>query len=266
MSRSAIQRPRSVQWAAWSIPLLVVVIWQVTSQSGWIPPYILPQPLDVFKAGIELWKTGELQQGLKASALRAIIGFAIGGSIGFILGLLNGLFRTSEILLDSTIQMLRNVPLLGLLPMVILWFGIGETSKIFIISLAVLFPIYLNTYFGIRSIEPSLLETSKVYHLGPLEVFRNILLPGALPSILLGIRYGLNFMWLVLIVAESISATSGIGYLATNARTFLQTDIIVLTIVIYALLGKLSEIIARTLESLLLPWHHTQLAKKIAQS
>lgn len=246
--------------------MLVIAAWQVTSRSGLIPPHVLPQPLEVLKAAASLWKTGELQDGLKTSAIRALTGFAIGGAAGFLFGLLTGLSRVSEVLLDGTIQMLRNVPLLALVPMVILWFGIGETSKIFIISLAVFFPIYLNTFFGIRSIDPSLLEIAKVYHLGPFEVFRTILLPGALPSILLGIRYGLNFMWLVLIVAETISATSGIGYLATNARTFLQTDIIVLTIVIYALLGKLTEVIARSLEALLLPWHHTQSAGKRARS
>jgi len=136
--------------------------------------------------------------------------------------------------------MIRNVPHLALIPLVILWFGIDETAKIFLVALGTLFPIYLNTYHGIRNVDPALVEMARSYGLSGFSLFRQVILPGALPSILVGVRFALGFMWLTLIVAETISASSGIGYLAMNAREFLQTDVVVLAIVMYAILGKLA--------------------------
>jgi sulfonate transport system permease protein len=258
MSSPLFHNPKFTRWATWIGPVLLLTLWELITRFGWITARILPEPSAVLAAALHLLQTGELQEAFLASARRAFLGFLFGGSLGVLMGLITGLSQVAEVLLDGTFQMLRNVPLLAIMPMVILWFGIGEEAKVFIISLAVFFPLYLNTYFGIRSIDPNLLQMGRVYHLSPWRLFSNIILPGALPTILLGVRYGLTFMWLVLIVAETLSATSGIGYIAENARTFLQTDRIVLTIVIYAFLGKLSETIARKLEAWLLPWHHTQ--------
>lgn len=143
----------------------------------------------------------------------------------------------------------------ALIPLVILWFGIDETAKIFLVALGTLFPIYLNTYHGIRNIDPALVEMSRSYGLSGFSLFRHVILPGAMPSILVGVRFALGFMWLTLIVAETISASSGIGYLAMNAREFLQTDIVVLAIVLYAVLGKLADLAARGLERVCLRWH-----------
>ncbi|WP_057428610.1 MFS transporter [Pseudomonas syringae] len=148
-----------------------------------------------------------------------------------------------------------NVFGLALIPLVILWFGIDETAKIFLVALGTLFPIYLNTYHGIRNIDPALVEMSRSYGLSGFSLFRHVILPGAMPSILVGVRFALGFMWLTLIVAETISASSGIGYLAMNAREFLQTDIVVLAIVLYAVLGKLADLAARGLERVCLRWH-----------
>ncbi|HEY0256179.1 MAG TPA: ABC transporter permease subunit [Candidatus Methylacidiphilales bacterium] len=265
MLRRLIHDPRLSRWTPWFVPAVLVIIWQLAAHFGLLPVRILPAPTSVIQSGVDLAKTGELFEHLLISSRRAALGFLIGGSIGFTLGLLNGVFRTSELLFDGSLQMLRNLPLLALIPMVIAWFGIGEEAKVFIISLAVFFPIYLNTFYGIRSIDPDIIEMARVYRLSTYELFRDIILPGALPTILLGVRYALNFMWLTLIVAETISATSGIGYLAMNAREFMQTDVIVLTILIYAVLGKLSDSLARLLESLLLPWHHSQQAAKKQQ-
>ena len=179
----------------------------------------------------------------------------IGGSIGFVLGLITGLFRTTEMLFDTSIQMLRNIPHLALIPLVILWFGIGEEAKIFLVSLGVLFPVYINTFHGIKSVDQGLIEMGKIYGLrGPL-LFFHIIFPNALSSILVGIRFALGVMWLTLIVAETISSISGIGYMAMNAREFMQMDVVVLSILLYALLGKISDMIARYFENKWLQWH-----------
>jgi sulfonate transport system permease protein len=147
------------------------------------------------------------------------------------------------------------VPHLALIPLVILWFGIDESAKIFLVALGTLFPIYLNTYHGIRNVDPALVEMARSYGLSGFSLFWQVILPGALPSILVGVRFALGFMWLTLIVAETISASSGIGYLAMNAREFLQTDVVVLAILMYAVLGKLADLAARGLERVWLRWH-----------
>lgn len=216
---------------------------------------MFPAPLKIIETCIALLKTGELLTYIGDSSKRAFIGFVIGGGIGFLLGLINGLSFTSEKLLDSSIQMIRNVPHLALIPLVILWFGIAEPAKLVLISLGVFFPIYLNTFHGIRSIDPGLTEMGQVYNLNRLALFWHIILPGALPSILVGVRYALGVMWLTLIVAETVAADSGIGYMAWNGREFMQMDVIVLSILIYALLGKLSDIIAKLMEERWLKWH-----------
>jgi len=157
-------------------------------------------------------------------------------------------------LTDTAVQMLRNIPHLALLPLTILWFGLGEESKLFLVALGVLFPIYVNTFHGVRSIDPGLLEMSELYGLTRRGVFRHVILPGALPSILVGLRYALGTMWLTLIVAETLGADAGIGYLALNAREFMQTDVVIVSILLYALLGKLADATARLLERRWLGW------------
>jgi sulfonate transport system permease protein len=241
--------------APWAIPFLLLVIWQVLSIIKFIPDRILPAPTDVVKAGISLFQSGELSKHISVSLGRALSGFLIGGSIGFLLGLFNGIFRTSELLLDTSIQMLRNIPHLAMIPLVILWFGIDETSKIFLVSTGVLFPIYINTFHGIKAVDKGLIEMGRAYGLKGTKLFFKIIFPGALPAILVGVRFSLGVMWLTLIVAETISANSGVGYMAMNAREFLQMDVVVLSILLYALFGKLSDVIAKFLEARLLKWN-----------
>ncbi|MDR3432322.1 MAG: aliphatic sulfonate ABC transporter permease SsuC [Rouxiella aceris] len=239
----------------WILPLLVLAGWQWAAQAGWLSTRILPAPSAVVEAFWTLAKSGDLWQNLKISTFRALAGFVIGGSLGLLLGFITGLSRLGERLLDSSLQMLRNIPHLALIPLVILWFGIDETAKIFLVALGTLFPVYLNTYHGIRNIDRGLLEMSRSYGLSGLPLFIQVVLPGALPSIMVGVRFALGFMWLTLIVAETISANSGIGYLAMNAREFLQTDVVVVAIILYAILGKLADILARKLENIWLRWH-----------
>jgi sulfonate transport system permease protein len=151
--------------------------------------------------------------------------------------------------------MLRNIPPLAILPLVILWFGIDEPAKIFLVAFGTLFPVYLNTYHGIRSLDHDLLEMARSYDVSGLDLLRHVVLPGALPSILVGIRYALSIAWIILIVAETLATSSGIGYLAANAREFMQTDVVVLSILLYALLGKAVDILMRALERRWLQWH-----------
>lgn len=239
----------------WLLPLAIIVGWQILSSTGFIPVRILPAPSDVLRAGRKLLLSGELLWNVWVSFWRASIGLAIGGGIGFILGLANGLSRRSELVLDSTLQMIRNVPHLALIPLVILWFGIDETAKIFLVALGVFFPIYINTQHGIRTVDAQLVEMGRTYGMTATALFWRVYLPGALPSIFVGLRYALGIMWLTLIVAETVAASSGIGYMAMQAREFLLVDIVVLSIVIYALLGKLADSTARLLERFCLRWH-----------
>lgn len=240
-------------WEA-AIPVLLIVAWQITASVGGLPNTVLPAPSDVASAAWKLLLSGDLHEHVLISSGRATAGFFIGGGIGFVLGLWTGMSRWADRLIDSSVQMLRAIPHLALTPLVILWLGIGETPKIFLVALGVLFPIYLNTCHAIRHIDPSLIEMGRVYGLRRWELFRQVIFPGALPGILVGVRYALGVAWLTLIVAETIAATRGIGYLAMNAREFLQTEVIVFCILLYASLGKGSDLAARWLERYWLPW------------
>lgn len=239
----------------WLVPACLLVCWQVASELGLIEPQVLPPPSAVAVAGWQLARSGELWGNVEISAWRAIIGFAIGGGIGFVLGMMNGLSSFSETLTDGTLQMVRNIPHLALIPLVILWFGIGEEAKVFLVALGVFFPMYVNTQHGVRSVDPHLLEMGRAYGMSDAALFLRVVLPGALPSIFVGLRYGLGIMWLTLIVAETIAATSGIGFMAMTAREFMQVDVVVFSILIYAALGKLADSIARLLERSALAWN-----------
>lgn len=243
------------QLVPWLLPILAIVLWQILGQSGIISSSILPTPLKVVEAAIKLTSSGKLQEHVLISTQRALIGFFIGGIVGFILGLLNGTVTFFERTTDTTMQMIRTIPHLALIPLVILWFGIGESAKIFLVALGVMFPVYINTFSGIQNVDRKLIEMGNVYGLSKWKLFANIILPGALPSILVGIRYALGVMWMSLIVAETIGADSGIGFMATSAREFMQMDIVVLTIVLYAILGKLSDVIAKLFEHRFLIWN-----------
>jgi len=239
----------------WLVPLALMVLWQIASSLGWLSTRVLPAPLDVLRAFWTLAASGELWIHVRVSAGRALTGLAVGGGLGLLLGLLTGSSRIAETLLDSSIQMVRNIPALAMIPLVILWFGIDETAKLFLIAISVFFPIYLNTFHGIRGVDPGLIEMGRTYGLNRWQLYTQIVLPGAMSSILVGLRFSLGLMWVILIVAETISAQAGIGYLTMNAREFLQTDIVLVGILLYALLGKLADVFAKALERYWLRWH-----------
>lgn len=239
----------------WLVPLLILVAWQLSAQWGWLSTRVLPAPSAVARAAWELSASGELWQHLGVSTRRALLGFAIGGGLGLALGLITGSWRWAETALDTTLQMLRNVPALALIPLVILWFGIDESAKLFLVALGVFFPVYLNTFHGIRHVDRDLIEMARSYGLRGWALYRRVILPGATASILVGLRFSLGLMWVMLIVAETLSAQAGIGYMTMNAREFLQTDVVLVGILIYALLGKGADILAHALERTWLRWH-----------
>ena len=252
---ASVVRAVAVRLLPWLVPVALLVVWQLASSLGWLSTRVLPAPLEVASAAWKLTLSGELWTHVQVSAGRALAGLAVGGGLGLALGLLTGSVKLFETLLDSTIQMVRNIPALALIPLVILWFGIDETAKLFLIAVSVFFPIYLNTFHGIRNVDPGLIEMGRTYGLSRWQLYRQVILPGALSSILVGLRFSLGLMWVILIVAETISAQAGIGYLTMNAREFLQTDVVLVGILLYALLGKLADVFARGLERYWLRWH-----------
>jgi sulfonate transport system permease protein len=247
--------PRADGLTQWIVPLLILLVWQIACVTGFVSARVLPAPTDVALAGWKLALSGELGRNIWVSFWRAGVGFVIGGGIGFAFGLANGLSQLSNKLTDTTLQMVRNIPHLALIPLVILWFGIDESAKLFLVALGVFFPIYLNTLHGIKTVDPQLIEMGRTYGMTNGELFRRVIFPGALPSIFVGLRFALGIMWLTLIVAETIAASSGLGYMAMQAREFMLIDVVVLSILIYALLGKVADSTARVLERFTLSWH-----------
>jgi sulfonate transport system permease protein len=239
----------------WVLPLLILILWQVLVQNGVIPERILPQPIAIVEAAIRLATSGQLLSDVLISSQRALTGLLIGGGIGFVLGLVNGMTRRGERYFDTTVQMIRTVPNLALVPLVILWFGIGDSARLFLIALGVFFPIYINTFHGVRQVDPHLIEMGRVYGLSTRQLFWEVIFPGAMPAILLGLRIALGVMWLTLIVAETVAVDSGIGYMAQSAREFIRTDVMIFAVILYALLGKLADSTARWLEGRFLRWH-----------
>jgi len=235
-------------------PLILLALWQLLSSLQLVSPRVLAAPTTVIATGWELVKDGELQQHLWVSLGRVLRGLGIGVSVGVTLALLSGLFQLGEDLLDPPMQMLRTLPILALVPLFILWFGIGETPKVALVALGTMFPIYLNTYAGIRGIDNKLVEAATTLSLSRPELIFHVILPGALPGALVGLRYSLGIAWLILVISEQINATAGIGYLMTNAREFLRTDIIVVGLVVYSLLGLGTDALVRALERRVLVW------------
>ncbi|GGD61826.1 ABC transporter permease subunit [Caballeronia grimmiae] len=253
--RMGVSKHVLYRWLSWTVPAIVVLLWEAAARLGLIAPQVLPAPSSVFATAANMTQNGELFIHLGVSLLRAAGGFIIGGSIGLALGVLVGFSPFAQALLDRPIQMIRAVPFLAMLPLVIVWFGVGEVAKIFLVALAVLFPIYINTMLGIRQIDPKLMELARVIGMSRAGVVRRIVIPGAMPSILTGVRYALAHAWLALVIAETLATTRGIGFLAMDAREFLNTNVILLTIIIYAIIGVVADALVRMLESRLLSWH-----------
>jgi sulfonate transport system permease protein len=234
--------------------LILLALWEAGARSGVIPARVLAAPSAVALTAWDMVRTGELFINLAVSFARVAAGLFIGVLVGSVLALTAGLSRLGEDAIDPPIQMLRTLPVLALSPLFIVWFGIDETPKVALIALAVTFPVYLNLFSGVRSVDPKLVEAARSFGLRNLDLIRQVILPGALPSFLLGLRFALAVAVLVLVVAEQINAQAGLGYLINNARDFLRTDVIVVCLVIYALLGLGADALVRAVERRALSW------------
>jgi sulfonate transport system permease protein len=248
---SAPTRPRrSRRWSLIRLasPVVLLALWQLGSALGLIPQRVLPAPSLIFDAGLELLRSGELTDALAVSGLRVVEGLILGGVAGVVLGIVVGLSTWAEATLDPPLQMIRALPHLGLIPLFIIWFGIGELPKVALVALGVVFPLYLNTFSAIRQVDPKLIETAHVLGFSLWQRLRIIIVPSAAPQVLVGLRQSLTIAWLTLIVAEQINADKGIGFLIMNARDFLRTDVILFGLIIYALLGIGTDALVRLLE------------------
>ena len=244
--------PRGIERLAGVVALFAV--WELASRAGWLPPDVLAGPSAVLTAGWDRARDGTLGEALGASVTRVAWGLGIGIPVGTLLALAAGLSRIGDDVVDANIQMLRFVPIIGLQPLLIVWLGVGETTKITLIVLGVAFPVYVNTSAAIRSIDPGYHELARVVGLRPLARIRRVVLPGARAGFLVGVRLATGVAWLLLVFAEQINASSGLGYLMVRAQTFFQTDVIVVCLVIYAVLGLLSDAAVRALERRWLRW------------
>ncbi|MGV1794938.1 ABC transporter permease subunit [Rhizobium sp. A37_96] len=241
-------------------PVAIIALWQIASMTGVLSPHTLAAPSEILRAADRLVISGELVTGLAISFLRVLAGFSIALAVGVALALAAGLSRLGESAIDPPLQMLKAMPFLGLLPLFILWFGIGEGPKIGLVAFGAVFPIYLTLHGGIRGIDGKLVEAGRTLGLDTFGIIRHVIIPGALPSLLIGVRYGLSVAWLSLVVGEQINASSGIGYIITYARDFLQTDVIVVCLMVYAIMGLLTDGLVRLIEAYALRWRPQVLA------
>lgn len=239
----------------WIIPALIFVAWFGATRTGWVQESILPSPVTVAHAAYEQWANGTLWTDIGVSLARVMVGFGFGMTAGLLLGTAVGLSQFNHDLLDRSLQMLRTIPHLALVPLVILWLGIDEAPRIILVALGTLFPVYINTASGIKNVDVKLLEMGKSYGLSRKDLIREIIIPGAMPSILVGIRYALGVAWLTLVIAETIASRNGIGYMVQNARELLRVDIIIFAILLYALAGWLADWLIRQVEANVLRWH-----------
>jgi sulfonate transport system permease protein len=253
------RRPRTAVTRFLS-PVVLLVLWQVAGAAGVLPERLLAAPATIASTALELIENGTLTSAIGVSLQRAAVGFVAGAIVGVGLALLAGLSRIGENAVDPPMQMLRALPLFGLIPLFILWFGIGETPKVALVAFGVAFPLYLNTFAGIRSVDGKLAELGQVLRLGRAALIRHIVVPGALPQTLVGLRQSLGVAWLALIVAEQINASKGLGFMINDAREFLRTDIVVLGLLVYAVLGLATDAIVRLLERRALAWRRGFLA------
>jgi sulfonate transport system permease protein len=246
-------------WVRLISPLAVLVLWQVLSSTGVVPEQKVPSLVTLGRTAVDLVTTnspayGTLQGALLVSLERVAIGFGIGGAVGILIALVSGLSRAGEVAVDPLMQMLRTLPLFGLIPVFIVWFGIGEPPKIVLIALASAIPLYLNTFAGIRNVDGKLAEVGRVLGLRRRQMIWHIVIPGALPQLLVGLRLSLGAAWLALVVAEQINAKGGLGYIINQGESFLQQNVIFVALFVYLVLGLITDWIVRLIERRALAW------------
>ncbi|MFI8532737.1 ABC transporter permease [Streptomyces aquilus] len=238
-------------------PVLLLALWAAASAAGRLDPGAIPAPWTVLETGARLWTEGTLADDILTSLQRAASGFAIGLVAGVALALAAGLSRVGEALIDGTVNLNRAIPTLGLIPLFILWLGIGETFKIAIIAIVVYIPIYLNTHAALAGIDSRFVELAEVQGLNRFQFIRQIVIPGALPGFFVGLRLGVTGSWLGLVVLEQINATSGLGYLMFQAQNYGQSDVILVGLVVYGVFGLVSDSAVRLIERKVLSWRRS---------
>jgi sulfonate transport system permease protein len=252
-----LQLDRPARWGWLLGPFLLVLYWSVLSATGWIDSRVLPPPWTAVTAAIELIRDGRLQDNLAISAWRAAQGLFFGTLVGVTLALISGLSLLGGYVIDGLVQLKRGIPVLALIPFMVLWFGIGEAMKVTIIAVTVFAPVYLQTHAALRAIDLKQVELAETLGLSRAAFIRHVVLPGALPGVLTGLRFGVTAAWLALVVVEQLNATSGIGYMITLARNYAQTDVMLVGLVVYALLGLASDAAVRLIQSRALSWRRT---------
>ncbi|MFJ8542412.1 ABC transporter permease [Streptomyces sp. NPDC093586] len=235
-------------------PLALLLLWWAASATGLLTPDVLASPADVVRAVGELWGNGQLPDALVTSLTRSGTGLLIGLTAGLTLGVLTGFTRLGDELLDSPIQTLRTIPFLSLVPLFMVWFGINEIAKILLIAVATTFPMYVSTSAGVRDTDPKLVEAMRSFGMSRTAVVREVVLPGALPSLLAGLRLSMTLSVIALIAAEEINATAGVGYLMAQAQSYARTDVLAVCILVYGLFGLAADAVVRFLERVLMPW------------
>jgi sulfonate transport system permease protein len=260
------RRHRNRAWYRLISPVAVIIAWQIASSAGLISKDKLPPPSTVWDTAVNLITHdsaayGTLQGAMGVSLQRMAIGFAFGATVALVMALVAGLSRLGENAVDPLLQILRTLPLFGLIPVFIVWFGIGELPKIILIALGTAIPLYLNTFAGIRSVDAKLIEAAQTLKLSRLELIRDVILPGALPQTLVGLRQSLGVAWLALVVAEQVNANAGIGFIISQATQFLRNDVIIVALLVYAILGLITDALVRLLERRALTWRRTLLSQ-----
>lgn len=248
---------KPLAWGWMLGPALLLLYWSVLSLFGYLDDRILPAPWTAAETGIELVRDGRLQEHLAVSAWRAAQGLFFGTTAGVTLALLSGLSLLGGYVIDGLVQLKRGIPVLALIPFMVLWFGVGEAMKVTVIAVTVFAPIYIHTHSALRAIDLKQVELAETLGLGRAAFIRHVVLPGALPGMLIGLRFGVTAAWLALVVVEQLNATSGIGYMITLARNYAQTDVMLVGLVVYALLGLSSDAVVRLIERRALAWRRT---------
>jgi sulfonate transport system permease protein len=261
-SRGPRRLPRSKALRRLVSPVIVLLGWQLVSSAGLVSPTRLPPPTQVWSTAVSLITTsspayGSLPGNMLVSLERVAAGFACGATVAVILAMLAGLSTFGENAVDPLMQMLRTLPLFGLIPVFIVWFGIGELPKVLLIAIGAAIPLYLNTFSGIRNVDARLAELGQVLHLRRSELLRQIVLPGALPQMLVGLRQSLGVAWLALVVAEQFNASAGLGFMISQATQFDRNDVIIVALLMYCVLGLLTDALVRLFERRALAWRRS---------
>ena len=253
-ARKAPRRSPLRHLRRWVSPVVILVLWEVASRTGALDERTLAAPSTIFQGAVDLARDGTLGSATAVSVQRVALGFAVGAAAGLALAVLAGLSRVGEDAVDPPMQMLRTLPHFGLIPLFILWMGVGEAPKVALIAMGVCFPLYLNTLSGIRGVDRKAVEAARSMNLTWAQRLRHVVIPGALPQVLVGLRQSLGIAWLSLIVAETVNPGNGLGYMINLAREFQQTDVIVVGLAVYSLLGLATDGVVRFLERRALAW------------